>query len=149
MSEDRNNTYVVQFGTLEEMITEMAANFRAIDGIPWPPVVRIVAGRTMRYSGQPSGQCVAVHVRAIDHNRDTILACMIVAGAYEELYGRPFGSDAQEKADAAWERARKLEAAIEAHIAEVLPDVQITGGVLHLGINNSHLLPATWQASKL
>lgn len=131
------NSYVVQFGDLDEMVGEMRNSFaEQTAGQPWPPMIRVFHGELALYKGNtnmPNPQVIAVHVRTIDHARNTILACMVVVGSYQKLYGEAFGPHEEEKAKKAWAAAEALQERIRGHLNRNFPHARVGFGILDIG----------------
>lgn len=144
--------YIVQFSELDELIDEvleMDAPYGEL--FPLPPVFRVIGGEIAVQTGahNTATMSVAVHVRAVDHARSTILSCMVVIGHYQKVMGRPFGPDQEKRADELWAKVAPTAKAIRDHIQDRVELANIGKGVLHLGLENSQIQPGTWAKGGL
>lgn len=134
------NSKVVQFGQLEELLTE-----------PFAPdqVVRIVVLETSESmsSKVPGWRLVhiGVHIRTINES-SYVLACHLPVATLELFNGRRENDPGWQKYDIAWEEAEGLKARVVAYFQKAAAEKGFTlrtAGVIDLG--EVRPLRATWK----
>lgn len=138
------NQKVIQFGQLEELLTEPFASGQ---------VVRVVVLETSESLARqiPGWRMVhiGVDVRSINESGH-ILACHLPVAALELFNGRRENDPTWQKYDAAWEKAASLKERVVTFlqtVAEELGFTLRTAGVIDLG--DVRPLHATWKTDPI
>lgn len=85
--------------------------------------------------------CQAILKNAIAHVN-------IIIGAYPEMYGRPFGPDADRRKEVIDSHEQSAQVLVEEYLTKRLPGFRIADGEIWTGISGEGLHPVYWQNFK-
>lgn len=135
--------FVVQFSGLDQMLQEVRKE--GIDAVRvWPGTFTV---------GSPARRYEVVNVQAIGLAQGArwggqILSTVLVIGAYEELYGRPFGPSSEARSRAINEHVKEAVKRVRDHVTKAMPAVSVRSGHIHTGLSGRELQVTSWSGFK-